>query len=146
MERRELLTILSVAALAAPARIDIANYRPRFFTKDEYELVDRLTDLLIPSDGTPGAREAGVKYFLDTVLFRGDDSIRRQWREGMAAIGWRPGADDTDTMNRFSQQPFFRPFKMLTVDAFAMSEAGQQFLGYKGNTAIDEFSGCKETA
>lgn len=146
MERRELLTILSVAAVAAPSRIDIASYKPRFFTKEEYELVDRLTDLLIPNDGTPGARDAGVKYFLDTVLFRGDDSIRRQWREGLAAIGAKPGEEDAALMERFSRQPFFRPFKMLTVDAFAMSPAGQQFFGYKGNTAIDEFPGCKETA
>lgn len=146
MERRELLTILGAAAVAAPARVDIANYQPRFFTKEEYELVDRLTDLLIPNDGTPGARDAGVKYFLDTVLFRGDDSIRRQWRDGLAAIAWTPGSDDVETMNRFARQPFFRPFKMLTVDAFAMSSAGQQFLGYKGNTALDEFPGCQETA
>jgi hypothetical protein len=146
MERRELLTILSVAAVAAPARIDIANYKPRFFTKDESALVDRLTDLLIPNDGSPGARDAGVKYFLDTVLFRGDDSLRRQWRDGLAAIGIKPGEDDAALMNRFAHQPFFRPFKLLTVDAFAMSSAGQEFFGYKGNTAIDEFPGCKEKA
>jgi hypothetical protein len=146
MERRELLAILGAAAVAAPARVDIANYRPRFFTKEEYELVDRLTDLLIPSDGTPGAREAGVKYFLDTVLFRGDEAIRRQWREGLAAIGASPGENDAEIMDRFSRQPFFRAFKMLTVDAFAMSAAGQEFFGYKGNTAIDEFSGCQERA
>lgn len=146
MQRRELLTILGAAAVAAPSRIDIANYKPRFFTKEEYELVDRLTDLLIPNDGSPGARDAGVKYFLDTVLFHGEEALQRQWREGLAAIAARPGEDGETLMQRFSQQPFFRPFKMLTVDAFAMSPAGQQFFGYKGNTAIDEFPGCKEKA
>jgi hypothetical protein len=146
VERRELLAILGAAAVAAPTRIDIARYKPRFFTAEEYELVDRLTDLLIPADGTPGARDAGVKYFLDTVLLYSDETTRRTWREGLSAMGWKPGANESEVMNRFVQQPFFRPFKMLTVDAFAMSSAGQEFFGYKGNTAIDEFPGCKETA
>src|SRR5262245_27603485 len=44
-------------------------YKPQFFSGDEYEIVSRLAELIIPTDGTPGAREAGVSEFIDFIVF-----------------------------------------------------------------------------
>ncbi len=158
MDRRELIVLLGAAAVGAPSKVDIESYRPRFFAPDEYELVDALTAALIPSDGTPGAREAGVKYFIDTVLFHGDGGMQAMWRDGLAAVE-RDAArtagrkfakcspeEQMVVMDRFEEAGFFRPFKILTVEAFALSDAGRKFFGYEGNTAIDEFPGCQEKA
>jgi hypothetical protein len=38
-----------------------ATYRPQFFVPPEYQLVDRLTELIIPKDESPGAHDAGAK-------------------------------------------------------------------------------------
>jgi gluconate 2-dehydrogenase subunit 3-like protein len=41
---------------------------PRFFTTDEYALVGILAALIIPADDAPGAAEAGVSEFIDTMV------------------------------------------------------------------------------
>lgn len=59
-------------------------YKPQFFTKDEYEIVSRLSELIIPTDGTPGAREAGVSEFIDFIAFS-DPGLQYRFRYG---VGW----------------------------------------------------------
>src|SRR5437870_7552765 len=49
--------------------LDIASYQPRFFSRGQYETVDRLCELIIPADDMgPGAHQAGVPFYIDTVL------------------------------------------------------------------------------
>src|SRR6266481_720976 len=43
-------------------------FRAQFFQGREHATVSRLTDLILPSDGTPGAKDAGVAEFLDFYL------------------------------------------------------------------------------
>lgn len=43
-------------------------YQPAFFTPDEYTLVSRVTDVLIPPTTTPGAAAAGVPEYIDRVV------------------------------------------------------------------------------
>ncbi len=43
-------------------------YQPQFFLPWEYQMVELLTAIIIPSDGTPGAREAGVSEFIDFMV------------------------------------------------------------------------------
>jgi len=58
----------------------------QFFTPEEAAEIDALTARIIPSDETPGAREAGVVYFIDRALttFAVDD--QKTYREGLAAL------------------------------------------------------------
>ena len=67
------------AQSAAPPRFD-------FFTPGLAEEVDAVAARIIPTDETPGAREAGVVYFIDRALttFASDD--RRLYIEGMAEL------------------------------------------------------------
>lgn len=100
LERREILRILSIAAAAAAfpdfrrwtfagghsgkalAGIRAATYQPVFFREPEYAVVDRLTDIIIPSDATPGAREAGVSEFIDLMVSR-DEPLQQKFRTGL---------------------------------------------------------------
>jgi hypothetical protein len=43
-------------------------YAPRFFTPAEYATLSRLTDVIIPPTGTPGASAAGVPEYIDRVV------------------------------------------------------------------------------
>jgi gluconate 2-dehydrogenase gamma chain len=67
--------------LPEPARA--ADYTPRFFTIDEYRLVALLASLIIPTDDTPGAAEAGVSEFIDTMVAY-DVPLQPRFRGGLA--------------------------------------------------------------
>jgi gluconate 2-dehydrogenase gamma chain len=101
VRRREVLQILATAATAAyfpgfskwsfacghigNAALPIrpAQYDPQFFTAGEYAMVDRLTEIIIPSDATPGAKEAGVAEFIDFMVFS-DPEVQYRFRMGLA--------------------------------------------------------------
>src|SRR6267378_6046846 len=86
IQRRKILRVMAMAAAAATfpgfskwafagshpptgaLQIKPAAYKLQFFSAEEYALVERLTDLIIPSDETPGAREAGVAEFVDHMI------------------------------------------------------------------------------
>jgi len=86
LQRREMLRIMATAAAAskfpgfakwaficshdssAVERIRPESYQPLFFSPSEYAVVERLTEIIIPSDTTPGAKEAGVAEFVDFMV------------------------------------------------------------------------------
>jgi hypothetical protein len=62
-----------------------SSYKPQFFTNDEYEIISRLSELIIPTDATPGAREAGVSEFIDFIVFS-DPNLQYRFRYGVSWI------------------------------------------------------------
>lgn len=67
----------------AALQIKPAEYRPVFFNDAEYSAIERLADIIIPSDGTPGAKEAGVAEFIDFMV-GADPSVQYEFRTGLA--------------------------------------------------------------
>jgi len=67
------------AKSAAPAKFE-------FFSSEQAVEIDAITARIIPSDETPGAREAGVVYFIDRALttFAVDD--QKTYREGLPGL------------------------------------------------------------
>jgi gluconate 2-dehydrogenase gamma chain len=57
-----------------------------FFTAEEATEVDAITARIIPSDQTPGAREAGVLYFIDKGLVTFGVEDQKAYRQGLPAI------------------------------------------------------------
>src|ERR1700674_1182993 len=57
-----------------------------FFTPEEAAEIEAITARIIPTDDTPGAREAGVVYFIDRGLatFGADD--QKTYREGLPEL------------------------------------------------------------
>lgn len=53
---------------SAVERIRPESYQPQFFSPSEYAVIERLTEIIIPSDTTPGAKEAGVAEFVDFAV------------------------------------------------------------------------------
>ncbi len=101
IQRREVLRILGTAATAATfpdfskwgfacghignaaLQIKPAQYRLQFFSSSEYPMIERLSDMIIPSDGTPGAKEAGVAEFIDFMVAN-DPEQQYPFRMGLA--------------------------------------------------------------
>jgi hypothetical protein len=85
IERREILRYIGIASVAATfpgfrqwsfacahehpvAQAATQPYKPLFFSPEHFQLVEQLSDMIIPSDDTPGAKAAGVPEFIDFML------------------------------------------------------------------------------
>src|SRR5882762_9514898 len=78
--------IVAAAEHAHQAAKSSAPRKFQFFTPEEAVEIDAISARIIPSDETPGAREAGVVYFIDRALttFAVDD--QKTYREGLPSL------------------------------------------------------------
>ena len=115
IQRREVLRILGTAAAAAtfpgfskwgfacghvgnPAlSIRPASYHSIFFDTYEYAMVERLAEMIIPSDETPGAKEAGVAEFIDFMV-ASDPEVQYPFRIGLT---WLNAHSERSTGKKF---------------------------------------------
>jgi gluconate 2-dehydrogenase gamma chain len=157
MTRRELVQIAAAAVAAAPA--------PKFFTKDEFTMVDELSEMIIPADDhSPGARAAQVTSYIDGRLAESvEDAPRQLWREGLSGINafsrkmhGKAFLESTPDqrlalLTRIAeneekpttpQEHFFKELKSRTARAYYTSKIGiHQEMEYKGNVVLQEFVG-----
>jgi gluconate 2-dehydrogenase gamma chain len=167
-QRREILRILGAAAIAshfpgfsrwayAEAHAHAAgdsprplSYSPQFFTAPEFALVAKLTELIVPSDETPGAREAGVCEFVDFMVAH-DAEQQPRFRAGLAWLDRRARRDHSRAFLELDEaaqsalleplayrakyrkgdeagQEFFRRMRDLTLMGFYSSEIGYREL------------------
>jgi gluconate 2-dehydrogenase gamma chain len=61
-------------------------YKFEFFTPSEATEIDALSARIIPTDDTPGAREAGVLYFIDRALVTFASGDQQKYRDGLPEL------------------------------------------------------------
>ncbi|MBV9303487.1 MAG: gluconate 2-dehydrogenase subunit 3 family protein [Acidobacteriaceae bacterium] len=168
INRRELVQLLAGAAFALqlPAAEPGA---PLFFTKDEFALLDKLTDLIIPTDEhSPGAHDAGVAPFIDRMTAEAFLAEEKEtWRRGLQSINalsqttnGAPFLQATEAqqialLQKISkneehgetpQEKFWGQLKQTTAFAYYTSKIGiHEEMNYKGNVLIREFVGYDAT-
>src|SRR6266481_3102779 len=78
--------LLSATAHAHNAAKAATPPKFEFFTPEEAAEIEAITARIIPTDDSPGAREAGVVYFIDRSLatFAVDD--QKTYREGLPEL------------------------------------------------------------
>ena len=54
--------------VAAPLVADTVSKAPAFFNKHQFATITELASLIIPTDETPGAREAKVNEYIDLIV------------------------------------------------------------------------------
>jgi gluconate 2-dehydrogenase gamma chain len=142
-----------------------ANYQPQFFTAPEYRTIELLTDLIIPADDTPGAKEAGVSEFIDFMAAHGERELRENLRAGLR---WLDGASQTAGGHAFTEltaaqqldllkrvayhdnsgqpdaqgQAFFRLIRRYTVMGYYTSRIGLEELSYPGLQFYSQSPAC----
>lgn len=117
-------------AAAAHARRALARGAPlEILTADEARELDAIAAQIIPTDATPGAREAGVIYFMDQALGTFGGQFLQPIRGGLpdllkAAQAKNPAVrafselsfdQQTDVLRGMQQTPFFGAVRFLTV-------------------------------
>jgi gluconate 2-dehydrogenase gamma chain len=137
-----------------PVQPRAATYEPQFFTTAEYRAIDLLTELIIPKDESPGARDAGVSEFIDFMVAH-DPDIQFPFRTGLAWLDasatQRYGQDfsklpanhQEDLLRRLAHrgrqlptemegQKFFILIRTYTVMGYYTSKVGLEQLNYPG--------------
>jgi len=79
----------ALVAAAEHARQAVKSSTPQkfqFFTPEEAAEIDAITARIIPTDETPGAREAGVVYFIDHALTTFAVEDQKTYREGLPSL------------------------------------------------------------
>ena len=78
--------IVAAAEHAHQAAKSASPAKFQFFSPEQAVEIDAIAARIIPSDETPGAREAGVVYFIDRALttFASDD--QKTYREGIPSL------------------------------------------------------------
>jgi len=78
--------LLSASKHARSAAVAASPPKLEFFTPEQAIEIDAISARIIPTDGLPGAREAGVLYFIDRGLatFSADD--QKTYREGLPEL------------------------------------------------------------
>jgi hypothetical protein len=140
----------------------LKDYQPKFFDQDDFAALAALTAILIPTDDTPGAREARCAHFIDFLLQaseRVDATLARQWRRAMQTlrdIGFhsadaagrdalvaamaRPEHDRDATHQAYFA---YRLVKQQNTFAFYTSRQGLiECLDYRGNSFNVAFPAC----
>ncbi len=144
---------------APPQPPFLRSYAPKFFSPEDFQALQAFTEILIPSDDTPGAREAQCAHYIDFVLQAASPEMQKQWRSALVALkeaGFH-GSDaagrvalvtamaqpEVDRTARHALYPVFRLIKQQNTFAFYTSRAGMiETLDYRGNSFNASFPGC----
>jgi gluconate 2-dehydrogenase subunit 3-like protein len=146
-----------------------APYLPQFFKPDEFKTVELLTELIVPTDDQPGAKEAQVGNYIDFVVFSSAEfvpSLQREWSDGLGLLerlsqkqfakAFRTASEadrvalltamslpERDPGARHEGYEFFRLVKEMTVEGFYTSKIGLiDVLDFQGMNYRGEFPGC----
>lgn len=158
MNRREALK-LAAGAFVLKQLPAAEPGAPLFFTREEFTLLDKLTELIIPADEhSPGAHVAGVAAYIDrTVAEAYVPDEKTSWRKGLAAIDslLKKGEQPIAVLTKLAKneknpqtdaEKFFAQLKQTTAFAYYSSSIGiHQEMGYLGNVILQEFKGYDAT-
>lgn len=78
--------LLSAAEHARHQAASVGAKKLEFFTSEQAAEVEAVSARIIPADDTPGAREAGVVYFIDRALVAFAKDQQQTFREGLPAL------------------------------------------------------------
>jgi gluconate 2-dehydrogenase gamma chain len=144
------------------ARAAGGRYAPKALTAPQFAALERLTDLILPADGgKPGARQADVAAWIDTMLAV-SDPLKARYTTGLAWIdeavvakGAKSFVKATPAQQtalldviafRKNQTPetepgveFFVLLRRMTCDGFYTSAIGMRDV-YKGNAPQAAFT------
>ena len=135
-----------MASGAAPVRLE-------FFDAETAAEVEAIASQILPSDDGPGAKEAGVVYFIDRALTTFDSDMQEEYRNGLsevekvrkqmfpssASIAALSREQQFELVRRIESSEFFEVVRVHTVLGFLGSpsyggnrgKAGWNYIGFE---------------
>ena len=117
-----------------------AQHKFRFLTPEQAADVDAMTSRIIPTDGTPGAHEAGVVYFVDQGLTTWAKAQQPLFTDGLKKLSEDVGA-------KYPGQTRFAALTPAQQDEMLKSMEQSQFFGairfaaIAGTFSLPEYGG-----
>jgi hypothetical protein len=151
------------APKAAPPELPLLrDYRPKFLNLEDFSALQGFTEILIPSDETPGAKEAHCAHYIDFLLDSAAEyapEMQTQWRramqdlqqagfhaadaKGREALVEAMSRPERDPGTRHAAYQAYRLIKQLNTFAFYTSRTGTiEVLDYRGNSYNATFPAC----
>ena len=133
--------------LTACNRAEEARLRGEDFsslTEEEAFEFDAISARIIPSDDSPGAREAGVIYFIDNVLANESEEVREVLRSGLRDL-------QSSAVSTFDV-PYFYQLEEAQQDQLLLEIEESEFFGtvrflvVAGMFSLPEYGGNKDEA
>jgi len=165
MERRSALKLMAVGLGVLTQRLNGQQTDLQFFTQGQHDLIDRLSEMIIPADErSGGAHEAEIGVFIDAVVAASPADEQAAWKQGVAAV-------EAEAQRRFGSsflaassaqgdellaaiaaaeaspktdaERFFVRLKRWTVRGYYASAVGlHRELQYQGNIPLADYPGC----
>ncbi|HMF78191.1 MAG TPA: gluconate 2-dehydrogenase subunit 3 family protein [Bryobacteraceae bacterium] len=145
---------------APPESSVLTNREPKFFSPEDFEALQAFTEILIPTDDTPGAKEAHCAHYIDFLMTASYGlPVQKQWRDALAVLK-ETGFHAADAkgraelvaamakpeVDRNATHPGFMAYRLIKQQnafAFYTSRAGMiEALEYKGNSYNVVFPAC----
>lgn len=112
----------------------------KFLTPDEAKEVEAISARVIPTDETPGAREAGVVWFIDFALTTFGVRDQAMVREALPTLAKdvakaHPGRDRFSALSESEQDAFLRGYEQTEIFQFL------RFATVAGMFALPKYGG-----
>jgi gluconate 2-dehydrogenase gamma chain len=156
----------------ASQELSAANWKPLFLDEHQNETLVILSDLIIPANDTPGAKEALANRFIDLVLAAETHDRQRSFLDSLAYLDGESmrrykaafrylKRDEQDDLLHSLSYPragsnwtgegaapdighgHFEKLKQQIAGAYYSSQIGQRELGWDGNFAHGPYQGCE---
>ena len=114
------------------------------FTRPQADAVDAMTSRILPSvDGRPGAREAGVLYFVDRALATFNAGQKKQYLDGIADLDRRAARKFKGTSGFAALTPGQQDEILKAIEKTAFFQ-GVRFDTICGTFALPAWSGNRD--
>lgn len=116
--------------LLAEANATSQTVAPRFFDEEQFAMLTRIADLIIPETETPGAVGVGAHAFIDMMLAQwASDERKANWIEGLSDIERRAQAAGLESFNTGTEA---EQVKLLTALDHEYFERGYEDTFFSG--------------
>jgi gluconate 2-dehydrogenase gamma chain len=125
-----------------------------FFSADQAVEIESVTAQILPTDETPGAREAGSVYFIDRALTTFDKERQSVYKQGLLSLQAKAGqlfsgaskfsvltsAQQIQVLKAIENTPFFTAVRAHTITGFLVNpeyggnqnKVGWNLIGFEG--------------
>lgn len=118
--------VLAAQRHAREAATSTAPVKFEFFTAEQASEIEAAAAQIIPTDDTPGAREARVIYFIDRALATFDKDKQQLYLKGISQLQAKAGkkfsnlnsAQQIKLLRGIQMTPFFQQMRAHTIMGF----------------------------
>ena len=104
------------------------DYSPQFLSSDQFSMIEKIVDLIIPETDTPGAKTAGVHRFIDMMLAEwASSATKTRYVEGLLAIDARAEMVGDASFVKSAPEMQLQILEALDAEAFAQNSGNTFF-------------------